>query len=428
MKRVVQFSKGYVAAAIVSTTLIVLGIVGYAVKGFNLGVDFQAGINQTIQLAYPALDLTYAGKGNAVLTVGTDKATIVFSGAEIEGKTVVLSYADSKTVGALAAAMSAVTDLKATVRDGQSDIPAASLVPTFQGDMRLGQAAVTMHRAPVSAAERFADTEKVRGALAGLGSVSIQVVKPVEAQRFLIRVQDEGKDKNFASTAPAAITAGLEKAFGADRVVVMKTDYVGARFSANLAKTAFTLVILTVLAILAYATIRFRFQYGLGAVIATVHDMLIMICFIVWTRMEFNSSSIAAILTILGYSINDTIVQFDRVREERRLTPNEPFRDVLNRALTLTLGRTVITTGATMITVLSLFFFTTGDLRNFSLALFVGMVSGTYSTIFIASAFVLWWDNLVEKRKAKAQLVQAGLAPAVAPKKPAAEKAKKADK
>jgi preprotein translocase subunit SecF len=245
-------------------------------------------------------------------------------------------------------------------------------------------------------------------------------VKPAELQRFLIRAQDEGKDKNFSKTAPDTINAGLEKAFGEGRVVVMKTDYVGARFSANLAKTAFTLVVLTVLAILAYATIRFRFQYGIGAVLATVHDMLIMIAFVVWTRMEFNSSTIAAILTILGYSINDTIVQFDRVREERRLSPNEPFRDVLNRALTVTLGRTVITTLCTMITVLAIFFFTTGDLRDFSLALFVGMISGTYSTIFIASAFVLFWEDLAAKRKAKELANPA--APAAA-KKPVAKKA-----
>ena len=117
--------------------------------------------------------------------------------------------------------------------------------------------------------------------------------------------------------------------------------------------------------------------------------------------MEFSASTIAAILTILGYSINDTIVQFDRVREDRKLKPTERFVDVLNTALTETLSRTIITTLCTMITVLSIFFFTTGTLKDFALALFVGMVSGTYSTIYIASAFVLWWENKKEAKAAR---------------------------
>ena len=430
MKRVIQFSKGYIPAVILSSTLIILGIVGYAVKGFNYGVDFQAGINQTVQLAYPAVDLTYAGKGNVDLTVEATKATIVFSGSEVEGKTLVFNFADAPTIDAFAAAINAVPDLHAEVREGQGRIATSLLVPTFQGNTKLGSSPVLMHRALANEGESFADTEKVRAAVTGLGDISVQVVKPANLQRFLIRAQDEGKDPTFSKTAPATITAGLEKAFGPGRVVIMKTDYVGAAYSASLGKTAFILVIATVLIILVYATIRFKFQYGIGAVLATVHDMLIMICFIVWTRMEFNASSIAAILTILGYSINDTIVQFDRVREERRLSPNEPFKDVLNRALTVTLGRTIITTLATMITVLSLFFFTSGSLKDFSLALFVGMVSGTYSTIFIASAFVLAWEDLAAKKKAKALAVPAAPAGKKAVsakqdegKKPAARKA-----
>jgi preprotein translocase subunit SecF len=431
MKRVIQFSKGYIPAAILSTVLIVAGIVGYAVKGFNYGVDFQAGINQTVQLAYPAIDLTYAGKGNVELTVEAAKATIVFSGSEVEGKTLVFSFADTPTLDAFVAAINAVPDLHAEVREGQGGIATSLLVPTFQGNTKLGTAPVLMCRAPAGDSELFADTEKVRAAVTGLGDISVQVVKPANLQRFLIRAQDEGKDQAFSKTAPATITAGLEKAFGAGRVVVMKTDYVGAAYSATLGKTAFILVLATVLVILVYATIRFRFQYGIGAVLATVHDMLIMICFIVWTRMEFNASSIAAILTILGYSINDTIVQFDRVREERRLSPNEPFRNVLNRALTVTLGRTIITTLATMITVLSLFFFTSGSLKDFSLALFVGMISGTYSTIFIASAFVLAWEDIATRKKAKALAAPVASAAGKKPvsakqdegRKPAAKKA-----
>jgi len=176
---------------------------------------------------------------------------------------------------------------------------------------------------------------------------------------------------------------------------VLKTDFVGARYSEALSKTSAFLVIATLALILLYSAIRFKIQFALGAVLAIAHDALIMVAFIVWTRMEFNASTIAAILTILGYSINDTIVQFDRIREERRLRPADKFVDVLDSALSHTLWRTIITTVTTMLAVLALFIFTTGSMKDFALALLVGMVSGTYSTIYIASGFVDWWERKV---------------------------------
>jgi preprotein translocase subunit SecF len=139
-------------------------------------------------------------------------------------------------------------------------------------------------------------------------------------------------------------------------------------------------------------------------VLAIAHDALIMVTFIVWTRMEFNTTTIAAILTILGYSINDTIVIFDRVRESRRIYPEESFVNILDRSLSETLSRTLITTITTMIAVLSLFIFTTGSMKEFALALLVGMVSGVYSTIFIAVGFTNFWDISAKKRAQKKQL------------------------
>lgn len=398
MKRVVRFSRGFIPSYILSGALILLGIIGYFTRGFNLGVDFQAGINQHVQLAYPAFELAYAGKGNAVLSVAEDKLTLVFSGAEVEARTETFGFAALPTLGQLVTAMSAVPDISASLTEGGS-LASTLLVPTFQGDTRLGPTPYSLHRAPSSEAERFATIEKVREAVSPLGRVSVQNVNPPELQRFIVRVQDEGVDKAFSKTAADSIRSSLEKAFGAGRVVVMRTDYVGASFSAGLTRQAAILVLATVLVILIYAAIRFKMQYGIGAVLAILHDALIMVCFVVWTRMEFNTATIAAILTILGYSINDTIVQFDRVREERRYRPTEKFTDVLNLALSETLGRTIITTATTMITVLALFFFTSGSIKDFALALFVGMVSGTYSTIYIASGFVAFWESKAEKRR-----------------------------
>jgi preprotein translocase subunit SecF len=214
-------------------------------------------------------------------------------------------------------------------------------------------------------------------------------------------VQDEGNDPHFTETTRVALLSSLETKFGKNRVVVLKTDFVGARYSEALSKASIFLVTATLVLILLYSAIRFKVQFALGAVLAIAHDALIMVCFIVWTRMEFNSSTIAAILTILGYSINDTIVQFDRIREERRLRPSDKFIDVLDSALTHTLWRTIITTVTTMLAVFALFIFTTGSMKDFALALLVGMVSGTYSTIFIASGFVEWWQRKVAKNNFK---------------------------
>jgi preprotein translocase subunit SecF len=127
-----------------------------------------------------------------------------------------------------------------------------------------------------------------------------------------------------------------------------------------------------------------------------------MVAFIAWTRMEFNTTTIAAILTILGYSINDTIVIFDRIRESRRIYPEDSFVSILDRSLSETLSRTIITTATTMLAVFSLYIFTTGSMRDFALTLLVGMISGVYSTIFIASGFVNFWENAARKRAKKA--------------------------
>ena len=399
MTRTIRFSRGFVPAAIASTVLVIIGLIGYSAKGFNLGVDFQAGVNQTVQLAYPSATIGYAGKGNAALTVSETAITLVFSGAEVDQKTVVLGFDTHPTIGDIAKALSAEQSVTVQVEAGQETLASTLFVPTYQGNTLLNLKSMILHRAPASESETFATTEQVREALASLGQISVQVVKPASNQRFLIRVQDEGKDPNFTSNTRTSLISGLEAKFGQDRVVELKTDFVGARYSQTLTKTSIILVLATLALILLYSTLRFKIGYALGAVLAILHDAIVMVGFIVWSGMEFNSSTIAAILTILGYSINDTIVQFDRVREERKLRPTDKFVDVMDYALTVTLGRTIITTAATMMTVLALFFFTTGSMRDFALALLVGMISGTYSTIFIASAFVAWWDKKVVARK-----------------------------
>ncbi|PKL07567.1 MAG: protein translocase subunit SecF [Spirochaetae bacterium HGW-Spirochaetae-7] len=399
MKRVIQFHKAFLPAAIVSIALILFGLVGLATKGINLGVDFQAGVNQSVRLAYPAAEVSYAGSGTPVLSISESEVTVVFSGAQVVSRTATWKLATVGTIADLAVAMR-TEGIEVSVFDG-AGLSADLVVPTYQGDYALGTVPVIIHRMPKSTAEVFGSIEQIRKAVESVGSASVQNIGPASSMQYLIRVRDDGKDPAFSGTVPGLIRRALESIYGANKVIAMKTDYVGARFSKDLATNSWKLTLFTVLAILAYATIRFKMQYAMGAVLAIIHDGLIMVGFIVWSRMEFNTTSIAAILTILGYSINDTIVIFDRIREDRKLDTTAKLSSILDKSITETLGRTIITTLTTMLAVFSLYFFTSGSIKDFALALLVGMVSGTYSTVFVASGFVQLWENIRVKRQPK---------------------------
>ncbi len=392
MKRILSFHKAFLPAVIVSLVVIAFGMIGLVTKGINLGVDFQAGINHYIKLAYPVADLSYAGSGSPVLSISDSNLTVVFSGADVQSRTATLDLGTVGTINDLAAALLA-EGIVMNVRDG-AGLPATLMVPTYQGDFVLGKTPLLVYREPKSPSEVYGSVELVRKASETIGTASVQIIGSPDEMQYMIRLRDDGSDSAFSEKIPGLIKKALEAQFGADKVIAMRTDYVGAKFSKDLADNAWKMTLFTILAILAYSAIRFKMKFGLGAVIAILHDALIMITFIVWTRMEFNTTSIAAILTILGYSINDTIVIFDRIREDHKLDPTAKLSIIVDKSITETLGRTFITTLTTMLAVFSLFIFTSGSIKDFALALLVGMVSGTYSTIFIASAFVLLWDKV----------------------------------
>lgn len=412
MKRIIRFDKAFLPAALVSAALIAAGIAGYVSNGgFNLGVDFQAGLMQEIQVAPTAFSMTYVGKGVASANLTEKGLDIVVSGSDVEKATHSFAFAAYPTLSSLVAGLSGVEGLSAALA-GDGGASSAWLIASAQENPRLGRDPYAVHFLPPDA--EAVSIDRVRAALSTVASSSVQVIGKASERRFMIRVQDQGSEKDFAATATAAVSSALDASFGAGQIALSRSSYVGARFSKNLTDQAFMLVSLTLLLILVYAGFRFKLSYAVGAVLAIAHDALIMVAFIAVTRMEFNTITIAAILTILGYSINDTIVIFDRIRETMRLYPDDTFVQNLNRSITETLGRTVITTVTTMLAVLSLFVFTSGSMKDFALALLVGMTSGVYSTIFIACNVVLLWHNAEGKRKPRAKK---DAAPAAAPQK-----------
>ncbi|MDR0585888.1 MAG: protein translocase subunit SecF [Treponema sp.] len=404
--KIIRFSRMFLPAAVFSLILAVFGILGYVVNnGFNLGIDFQAGLIQEIRLAPRAIGITYDGPGNAVISLNATSLTVAVSGAGVQGMTYQYLVADYETVGAFAQALSQITGVTA-LSDVSSSTPFKYLVLDAQSTPVLGAGTYWIHYLPRDG--QVVPIEEVRSALSDVGDVNVQVLGNPADRSFIVRMQDSAMEESVASGKAAAadgrfdpknIFTALEKAFGEGEIAVTSSNFVGSRFSKNLTDQAGLLLVLTLALILVYASIRFKPQYAAGAVLAILHDGLIIVAFIVWTRMEFNTTSIAAVLTILGYSINDTIVIFDRIRETKRLFPNDSMTDLLDRSITETLSRTFITTLTTMLAVVMLYIFTSGSMKDFALCLIVGMVSGVYSTIFIASGFVLFWDRFISKGK-----------------------------
>jgi len=164
---------------------------------------------------------------------------------------------------------------------------------------------------------------------------------------------------------------------------------VGQEIQWNALKATFWALVL----ILIYVAFRFEFGYGMGAVVSTIHDVVMTIGIFVLCGRQFNASMVAAILLVMGYSINDTIVVFDRIREELKLNPTGTLRDIINRSLNLTLSRTIITGGTTLLTALTLIFVTSGDVNDIALTLLIGVITGTFSSLFIASPIFYWWHK-----------------------------------
>lgn len=385
MKKTIKFSKLFLPLSLLSIAVIVSGIFGLQTVGINLGIDFQAGFIGKVRIAPPAVELTYTGSRSITVDQSATAINLIMTGIGSDNETLRYPYTQYGTVGDFERAVAPIPGIQVTVR-APASYPLAALFTDSGSIARLSAHPYRFHYIPDGSAGISSD--EIRQAISRFPSAAVQVLGRPENQAFQIRLRDDGTDPGASMNLRAGLAEALSAAFGEENIVLISTDFVGSQFSKTLASQAVWLVLGTLVLIMAYATIRFRWDFALGAILAIVHDALMMVAFIVWTQMEFNSLTIAAILTIIGYSINDTVVVFDRIRENMRLHPELSIVEHLDLSQTEVLGRTIITTVTTMLAVLSLFVFTTGDMKAFALALLVGMVSGVYSTIFIAGAFI----------------------------------------
>jgi preprotein translocase SecF subunit len=221
----------------------------------------------------------------------------------------------------------------------------------------------------------------------GLGEVSLQTFG--DDNQVLIRIEFQ-EDKSLNEVV-ALVQNTLDTEY-AEEVTFQRTEAVGPKVSGELIESGVLSVLLAVGAVLFYIWIRFEWQFGLGAVIALMHDVLLTVGMFSLTGLEFNLSIIAAILTIVGYSLNDTVVVYDRIRENLRKFRKKVLPDLINLSLNETLARTMMTSVTTLLALTALFYFGGEVIHGFTAAMIWGIFVGTYSSIFIASPVLLWFE------------------------------------
>jgi preprotein translocase subunit SecF len=218
--------------------------------------------------------------------------------------------------------------------------------------------------------------------------------------QVMIRVPTVGAESGTALSSTAEQVEGALKRANVADFTRLGTEIVGSSVGEELRSRALLATVLSLGGLLLYIAFRFQFSFGLGAVVATVHDLLITLAFLAFFRYDMTLNVIAAILTITGFSTNDTIVIFDRIRENLRSMRRDSMVHVINVSVNQTLGRTVITSGTALLTALALFFFGGEVLHGFAFTMIVGIVTGTYSSVFIAAAIISFWRGTAPTRAA----------------------------
>ncbi|HVU27026.1 MAG TPA: protein translocase subunit SecD [Verrucomicrobiae bacterium] len=236
------------------------------------------------------------------------------------------------------------------------------------------------------------EIDQVRAALNAIGEKDsqIQYQKDVSGGSETLCV-------TTSDATPGQVTQALEQKFPQAQLKAIGQQQVGATFGMEVTQSAIIACLLSLFGILVYVAFRYEFSFAVGAIVAVIHDVLLAIgCYCIANEIsgrQFNATVVAAVLTIIGFSINDKIVIFDRIREDLKLGMRGTFKEIINQALNQTLSRTIITSGTVFLATLSLFIFGGGVINDFAFTFLIGIITGTYSSIYIASVFVLWWHK-----------------------------------
>jgi len=240
-------------------------------------------------------------------------------------------------------------------------------------------------------AKQAVDVGAVRSALDRQGIHGAEIQQFGSANEYVIRarVAKAGTDANDTQATATEVGRALDGVLGQGNYSIQRTEAVGPKVGGELRQKAFLAIFLSFFAVLAYLAYRFEWRFGLAAVTATAHDIIATIAFIAVMRLEVSLVVVGAVLSMVGYSLNDTIIIFDRVRENLRKHKKETFAEILNRSVNETLPRSVLTHGTTLATLLALTIFGGEVIRPFALVMFFGVFTGTFSSIYIASPVLM---------------------------------------
>ena len=359
-------------------------------RGIKYGIDFSGGTNVDVRFAQPPnIDrlrsgLAAQGLGNteiqSIKDIGSAKSNEVL--IFVEGKDqdeAALESSRAKVLGALNAAYGLANSDKPDFN--AATVSSLAAVLTQKDPLLLG----------VNAGDRYQQLAK-----------KILDYRDKNANGVLTNFDDLSKGEGVTP----AVMAAVKSSFFLGPFTIGGGAIVGPKVGAELRRQAIFVTLYALGGMLVYIAFRFEWVYGAAAVLAVFHDVLITLGFFSLLHFEISLTVIAALLTLVGYSMNDTIVIFDRIRENNRLLRKEPFADVVNKSINQTLSRTILTSGLTFLTVLVLFLMGGQVLRAFSFALVVGIVVGTYSSFGIAAPLVVAWNRW------RGQGVAAGTGPA----------------
>ncbi|MEK0446442.1 MAG: Protein translocase subunit SecD [Verrucomicrobiota bacterium] len=254
-----------------------------------------------------------------------------------------------------------------------------------RGDKNFGVDFKGGDRVVLEATKTKPDIAAVRSVVESLklGDVAVQIEKSAKKEFFTIRSPRESGEK---------VSEALRQKFPEAELSLENIEKVGSLVGGELAKNSLVALLLGMLGILVYVTLRFEFSFALGALVALLHDVLITIGVFAFLGRELSLVTVGAVLTIAGYSVNDTIVVFDRIREGIQMGRKGSVLEIMNLSINETLSRTILTGGVTLLTTVALFFFGGPVLADFALTILIGVLVGTYSSVFVASPVVLWWS------------------------------------
>ena len=367
---------------IASLVLTVAGFTSIALKhGLKYGIDFKEGVLMTVKFAYsPPLDQIRSAMAQSRKIKG-EVSVQNFTGSGAENEVEIGTEAQE---------------------EGQLNVNRQDMQDVLNA--RWGQ---TAGRLDFNNASQQTVAERLRDPLARAG-VSMSEAQLQKLAKDLLDFRDtpprSGLVTNFSQlTSVPGVNAGIMNTLQQECYLapfhILKVEMVGPKVGAELRNKAVLATLYALAGMLAYIWFRFEWIYGLGAVIACFHDTLITIGLFSLFGKEISMTVIAALLTLVGYSMNDTIVIFDRIRENLKISRRDSLERVMNRAVNQTLSRTIMTSGLTFLTVIALFIWGGPVLHGFSFALVCGIIVGTYSSVFVASPIVLFWHNYTDRRK-----------------------------